>query len=212
MPSDLPWPARLGVTLVAVSALLLAGCSRPPGQSGPSSSAAPSSGTGSPACNLITPDIAAKVEPGLIPVGQNSPARPPGSKAYLCTYSSKSKEGGLTALSVALTSPASAADISRAKSTADCSPVTGIGDFACLQWTGYFRGEAGGASANVVLMAVRGNETLEMPYVASPPMPGSGVPDGDTMARALSQAAVDAGWGNGTALSVPSAPPMGSTR
>lgn len=209
MPSHHSWPTRLGVMLVAVPALFLAACSQPAGQSGQTSSSGPSSGTGSPACNLITPEIAAKVEPGLMPAGQNSPARPPGSKAYLCTYSSKSKEGGLTALSVALTSPASAADISKAKSTPDCSPVTGIGDFACLQWTGYFRGEAGGASANVVLTAVRGNETLEMPYVASPPMAGSGVPDGDAMARALSQAAVDAGWGNGAALSVPAAPPAG---
>ncbi|MCB5292655.1 hypothetical protein [Arthrobacter sp. SO3] len=40
-------------------------------------------------------------------------------------------------------------------------------------------------------------------------MAGSGVPDGDAMARALSQAAVDAGWGNGTTLSVPAAPPVG---
>jgi hypothetical protein len=131
-----------------------------------------------------------------------------GSKAYLCSYSSKS-DAGITALSVALTSPAAADDISNARSTSDCSPVTGIGDFACLQWTGYFRGEAGGASANVVLTAVRGNETLEMPYVASPPMAGAGVPDGDAMARALAQAAVDAGWGNGAALSVPAAPPVG---
>jgi hypothetical protein len=187
--------------------LALAACSQPAG--GTSSSRAPSSSTGNPACDLITPEIAAKAGSGLVPVGQNSPAKPQGSKAYLCTYSSKSKDAGATFLSVALTSPASAADISRAKSTSDCSPVAGIGDFACLQWTGYFRGEAGGASANVVLIAVRGNETLEMPYVAPPPMAGSGVPDGDAMARALSQAAVDAGWGNGTALGVPAAPPVG---
>ena len=191
----------------ALLALFLSACSQPAGQSGPASSPA-SSGTGNPACDLITPEIAAKAEPGLVPVGQISPARPPGSKAYLCSYSSKSDKG-LTALSVSLTSPASAAEISEAKSTSDCSPVTGIGDFACLQWTGYFRGEAGGASANVVLTALRGNETLEMPFAASPPMAGAGIPDGDAMARALSQAAVDAGWGNGTALSVPAAPPVG---
>jgi hypothetical protein len=115
-------------------------------------------------------------------------------------------EGGLTALSVALISPASAQDISKAESASDCSPVTGIGDFACLQWTGYFRGEAGGASANVVLTAVRGDETLEMPYVTSAPMDGAPAPDGDAMARALAQAAVDAGWGNGSPLGVPAAP------
>lgn len=115
-------------------------------------------------------------------------------------------EGGLTALSVALISPASAEDISKAKSVSDCPPVTGIGDFACLQWTGYFRGEAGGASANVVLTAVRGDETLEMPYVTSAPTDGADAPDGDAMARALTQAAVDAGWGNGTPLGVPAAP------
>ncbi|MGX1161800.1 hypothetical protein FBY31_4140 [Arthrobacter sp. SLBN-100] len=196
--------------MAAVLALFLAACSPPAGQNGPASPDGSSSSTGSPACGLITPEIAAKVEPGLVPVGENSSARPPGSKAYQCTYSSKSKEGGMTALSVALTSPASAADISKAKSTSDCSPVTGIGDFACLQWTGYFRGEAGGASANVVLTAVRGNETLEMPYVTGPPMAGGGVPDGDAMARALSQAAVDAGWGNGGPLSVPAAPAVGA--
>lgn len=204
MPSRRSCPARLGVRFVSILVLFLAACSQPAGQGGPASS-----GTGNPACDLITPEIAAKAEPGLVPVGQISPAKPPGSKAYLCTYSSKSKETGMRALSVALTSPASEADIAKAKSTPDCSPVTGIGDFACLQWTGYFRGEASGASANVVLTAVRGNEILEMPYGAPPPLAGFGVPDGDAMARALSQAAVDAGWGTGTALSVPAAPPVG---
>ena len=189
--------------LVAVLVLFLSACAQPGAQNGPTSS-----GSGSPACDLITPEIAAKAVPGIMPVGQNSRARPLGTKAYLCTYSSKS-DTGMTALSVSLISPASAADISKAKSTSDCSPVTGIGDFACLQWTGYFRGEAGGPSANVVLTAARGNETLEMPYVVGPPMDGAGVPDGDAMARALTQAAVDAGWGNGSALSVPSAPPVG---
>lgn len=198
---------RLGGTLVALCALFLAACSQPAGQGGPPS-VAPSSGTGSPACALITPEIAAKAVPGIMPAGQNSPAKPPGSKAYQCLYSTKSASG-MTALSVALTSPASDADISKAKSTSDCSPVAGIGDFACLQWTGYFRGEAGGASANVVLTAVRGNEVLEMPYVTGPPMAGGGVPDGNVMGRALSQAAVDAGWGNGTPLGVPAAPPVG---
>lgn len=215
---------RAGVKSVittAVLALLLAACSQPPGQGGPAStSALPASaggaggtvgrpGTGSPACDLITPEIASKVEPGLIPVGQNSPDRPMGSKAYLCSYSSKSPERGLSALSVALVSPASDADIAKAKATSDCSPVSGIGDFACLQWTGYFRGEAGGASANVVLTAVKGSETLEMPYVTGPPMDGGTVPDGNVMAKALAQAAVDAGWGNGSQLNVPAAPPVG---
>jgi hypothetical protein len=193
---------------MALLVLFLAGCGQPAGQGGPSSPATPSSGTGSPACDLITPEIAAKAVPGIMPAGRNSPAKPPGSKAYECIYSSKS-DTGMTALSVALTSPASASDISKAKSTSDCSPVAGIGDFACLQWTGYFRGEAAGASANVVLTAVRGNEVLEMPYVTGPPMEGGGVPDGNAMGRALSQAAVDAGWGNGTALDVPAAPPVG---
>lgn len=194
--------------LMALLALFLAGCGQPGGKGGPTPSAAPSSGTGSPACALITPEIAAKAVPGIMPAGQNSPAKPPGSKAYQCLYSTKSASG-MTALSVALTSPASDADISKAKSTSDCSPVAGIGDFACLQWTGYFRGEAGGASANVVLTAVRGNEVLEMPYVTGPPMAGGGVPDGNAMGRALSQAAVDAGWGSGTPLGVPAAPPVG---
>ena len=115
MPRRQSWPALLGVTLVAGLALFLPACSQPAGQSGPTSSTS----TGNPACDLITSEIAAKTEPGLVPVGQISPARPPGSKAYLCTYSSKS-DTGMTALSVALTSPASAADISKAKSTPDC--------------------------------------------------------------------------------------------
>jgi len=204
------WPTQPGMTFVAALTLFLSACSLPAGQNGPTSSAGSAAGTSSPACDLITPEIAARVEPGLVPVGQNSADRPMGSKAYLCTYSSKSMDKGLAALSVALTSPASADDISKAKSTSDCSPVMGIGDFACLQWTGYFRGEAGNVSANVVLNAVRGTETLEMPYVVDPPAAGGGIPDGDAMARALSQAAVDAGWGNGTALSVPAAPALGA--
>lgn len=35
------------------------------------------------------------------------------------------------------------------------------------------------------------------------------VPDGNAMARAVSQAAVDAGWGNGAPLNVPAAPAVG---
>jgi hypothetical protein len=189
--------------LVAVLAMVLSACSQPGAPDGP-----PSSTTGNRACDLVTPEIAAKVDPGFVPGGRQNPAWPLGSKAYLCSYTSKS-DTGMTALSVSLTSPATAADVARAKSTSDCSPVTGIGDFACLQWTGYFRGEAGGASANVVLTAVRGNETLEMPFVTGPPIAGAGIPDGDAMARTLSQVAVDAGWGNGTALSVPAAPAVG---
>lgn len=42
-----------------------------------------------------------------------------------------------------------------------------------------------------------------MPYVTGPPVAGAGIPDGDAMASVLAQAAVDAGWGNGTTLSVP---------
>lgn len=92
----------------------------------------------------------------------------------------------------------------------DCSPVAGIGDFACFQWTGWFRGEPGGASANTVLKAVRGNESLDLRVVATPPMAaGIPVPDGNATARALAQAAVEGGWGNGSALSVPAAPPVG---
>ncbi|WP_427115323.1 hypothetical protein [Pseudarthrobacter scleromae] len=168
-------PAAVPVLFLAASALL-GGCSQPGNQNTPAPAPRPSTGGTSPACDLITPEIAAKVVPGIMPAGQNSSDRPPGSKAYLCTYSSKSMDGGITALSVALTSPASSQDISTAKSAPDCSPVTGIGDFACLQWTGYFRGEAGGASANVVLTAVRGDETLEMPYVTSAPMNGAPAP------------------------------------
>ena len=201
---------RFGGILTAVLALLVAACSQPGGQNTQGPGPRASSGATSPACDLITPEIAAKAVAGVMPVGQNSSDRQPGSKAYTCAYSVKSMEGGITALSVALISPASAGDISTAKAASDCLPVPGIGDFACLQWTGYFRGEAGGASANVVLTAVRGDETLEMPYITSPPMNGAGVPDGDAMARALAQAAVEAGWGNGTELRVPAAPAVGA--
>ncbi|MGM9473531.1 hypothetical protein ACS5PJ_16200 [Pseudarthrobacter sp. YS3] len=208
MPSRQSPPVRPAVTLMAMLVLLLTSCAAPAGQGGPAPSGA-SIGTTSPACDLITPEIAAKTVPGVIPVGQNTPDRPMGSKAYSCGYMSKSDQG-MTDLSVALTSPASDADIAKAKSTSDCSPVTGIGDFACLQWTGYFRGETSGASANTVLTAVRGNETLELIYLASPPSAGAGIPDGDAMARALAQAAVDAGWGTGTALNIPAAPTVGA--
>ncbi|MDQ4489391.1 hypothetical protein RBS60_04160 [Sinomonas sp. ASV486] len=206
---------RAGVVLVGTLALLLAGC----GQSGPTTSSSSSSSSsadnpassssssgGNPACDLITPAIAAKVDPGQVPMS-NSPARPGGSGAYGCGYYSRSVKGN--GLSVALTTPASAADIAAAKKTPDCAPVTGIGDFACFQWTGYFRGEPS-ASANTILMAVRGNESLDFRYLAMPPMDaGTPAPDGNATARALSQALVDAGWGNGSALSVPSAPAVG---
>ncbi|GAA2203586.1 hypothetical protein [Sinomonas flava] len=193
--------------------LFLSACA----QGGAGSSSAPgtsaSSGTGNPACDLITPEIAAKVDPTLSGSGGGQPGKPPGSPAYLCGYTSKSDKG-LNALSVALTSPASADDIEDVKKTSDCYPVTGIGDFACFQWTGWFRGEGSGASANTILHAVRGTETLDLRYLAPPPtIPGSSAtgpsPDGTAVARAVAQAAVDAGWGNGTALDVPSAPQVG---
>ncbi|WP_235009472.1 hypothetical protein [Arthrobacter sp. SLBN-83] len=88
--------------------------------------------------------------------------------------------------------------------------VDGIGDFACLQWSGWFRGEPGGASANTVLKAVRGNESLDLRIVDTPPMsPEIPVPNGNAAARAIAQAAVEAGWGNGTTLNLPSAPQDG---
>lgn len=134
--------------------------------------------------------------------------KPAGSPAYVCSYLNKSKKS--PALSVSLTSPASAAEIAEAKKTPDCSTVEGVGDFACMQWTGWFRGEANGASANTVLKAVRGTESLDLRIVDFPPIsPEIPVPDGDATARALTQAVVDGGWGNGSALKVPSAPPVG---
>ena len=197
---------RSCLALSAALVLLLGACA----QGGTTPSAGPpSSGSGNPACDLITPEIAAKVDPSFAGMGQNQAAKPPGSPAYLCSYMSKSDQG-MNALSVALTSPASGAEIAEAKTTPDCSPAAGIGDFACFQWTGWFRGEAGGASANTVLKAVRGSESLDLRIVATPPMTsGIPVPDGNTTARALAQAAVEGGWGNGSALSVPSAPPVG---
>ena len=199
--------ARFRAPVMALALLLfLAACAQ--GNPAPSSTR-PSSGSGNPACDLITPAIAATVDPSFIGMGQNQAAKPPGSPAFLCGYSSKSDKG-MTALSVALISPASAARIADAKKTPDCSPVAGIGDFACFQWTGWFRGEPGGASANTVLTAVRGTETLDLRLVASPPMsPADPGPDGTATARTLAKAAVDAGWGNGSALSVPSAPAAG---
>ncbi|HKU01535.1 MAG TPA: hypothetical protein VJQ80_01875 [Arthrobacter sp.] len=121
-----------------------------------------------------------------------------------------SKSEKVLALSVSLTSPASDADIADAKKAPDCSVVEGIGDFACMQWTGWFRGEPGGASANTVLKAVRGTESLDLRIVATPPIAaGTPVPDGNASAHSLAQAVVEAGWGNGNGLRVPAAPPVG---
>lgn len=195
---------RVALVLMA-SVLLASGCA--PGGPAPSSSPSSSSSSGNPACDLITPAIAAKVDPGQVPM-TNSPARPGGSKAYLCGYFSRTAKGNF--LSVSLTSPASAADIAAVKKTPDCSPVTGIGDFACFQWTGWFRSEGSGASANTILVAAKGSETLDFRYVAMPPMTeGSAGPDGTATAKALAQGLVDAGWGNGSTLTVPTAPPVG---
>ena len=150
------------------------------------------------------------MDPSFVGTGQNQAGKPPGSPAYLCGYASKSDKG-LNALSVALTSPASAADLAETKKSPDCSPAAGIGDFACFQWTGWFRGAPGGESANTVLKAVRGNESLDLRIVATPPRsPGIPVPDGNAAARALAHAAVETGWGNGSPLTVPSAPRVGA--
>lgn len=199
---------RLGLALSAALALLLGGC----GQGVPPSSStqSPSSRSGNPACDLITQEIAAKIDPSLAQMGQS--AKPPGSRAYVCSYMSMSDKGRV--LTVSLASPASAAEIAEAKKTPDCSAVEGIGDFACMQWTGWFSGEANGASANTVLKAVRGNESLDLRFLLPPPtVPGpTGTrppPDGTATARALAEAAVEGGWGNGSTLSVPSAPPVG---
>ncbi|WP_254703452.1 hypothetical protein [Pseudarthrobacter sp. C4D7] len=201
-----PGIRALGTCAMAVAALVmsLAGCAQ--GGSPSSPTQAKPAGSGNPACDLITPAIAAKVDPGLVQVGQYD--KPAGSPAYLCSYMSKYEK--VLALSVSLISPASAADITDAKKAPDCSAVDGIGDFACMQWTGWFRGEPGGASANTVLKAIRGKESLDLRIVAMPPIAaGTPVPDGNISARALAQAAVDAGWGNGTDLRVPPAPAVG---
>ncbi|WP_415854019.1 hypothetical protein [Sinomonas sp. G460-2] len=201
---------RKNLLPVAALALVLAGCAQPTAHGGPTPSSS-SSGSGNPACDLITPGIvAARIGPGLSRVGQQMPAKPPGSRDYECAYSSKTGSG-LTGFTVVFASPASAEDIAQVKKTPDCAQVTGIGDFACLQWTGYFGGGDPHTSANAVLMAVRGDETLQLHYVAPGPLlPGSAAPDGNTMAHAVAAAAVDAGWGNGSALSVPPAPPVGA--
>lgn len=203
---------RTVLMLPAALALLLGGCTQGGTPSSPTRppSAEPtqtaSSRSGSPACDLITPEIAVKIDPGLAQMGTGG--KPPGSPAYVCSYMSKADK--VLALTVSLTTPASAAEIDETKKTPDCSVVEGIGDFACMQWTGWFRGEAGGASANTVLKAVRGNEALDLRVVAMPPMsPATPVPDGDATARALAQALVEGGWGNGADLRVPSAPPVG---
>lgn len=199
---------RIGLALSAALALLLGGC----GQGVPPSSStqSPSSRSGNPACDLITHEIAAKIDPSLAQMGQSG--KPPGSPAYVCSYMSMSDKGRV--LTVSLTSPASEAEIAEAKKTPDCPAVEGIGDFACMQWTGWFRGEANGASANTVLKAVRGNESLDFRFLLPPPtVPGptgtGPLPDGNAAARALAEAAVEGGWGNGSPLSVPAAPPAG---
>lgn len=206
--------------LSAALALFLGGCTQGGTPSSPTRSPSseptqspstrptepPSPGSGSPACDIITPVIAAKIDPGLAQMGTGG--KPAGSPAYVCSYMSKSSKS--RALSVSLTSPASAPQIAETKNTPDCSAVEGIGDFACMQWTGWFRGEPGGASANTVLKAVRGNESLDLRIVDAPPItPDFPVPDGDATARALAQALVEGGWGNGAELHVPAAPPVG---
>ena len=199
--------SRQGLVLSVALALLLGACAQ--GGPPPSPSPSPSSASGNTACDLITPEIAAKIDPTFAGTRQVQAGKAPGSPTYQCGYISKSDKG-MNALTVALTSPASAADIAEAKKAPDCSPVAGIGDFACFQWSGWFRGEANGASANTVLKAVRGNESLDLRVVAMPPMSsGIPVPDGNATARALAQAAVEGGWGNGSELSVPPAPPVG---
>ena len=211
---------RTVLILSAALAFLLSGCTQggtpsSPTQSSSSGSAqspstkaaeSPMAVSGSPACDLITPEIAAKIDPDLAQMG--SEGKFGGSPAYGCGYMSKASKS--RALSVSLTSPASAAQIAETRKTPDCSAVEGIGDFACMQWTGWFRGESGGASANTVLKAVRGNESLDLRIVEFPPIsPEFPVPDGDAAARALAQALVEAGWGNGAELRVPPAPPVG---
>ena len=196
-------PRTLPVVLAAL-VFGLAACAQ--GGSPSSPTQAKPAGSGNPACDLITPAIAAKVDPGLVQMGQTG--KPAGSPAYLCSYMSKYEK--VLALSVSLISPASAADITDAKKAPDCSVVDGIGDFVCMQWTGWFRGEPGGASANTVLKAVKGKESLDLRIVAMPPIAaGTPVPDGNVSAHALAQAAVEAGWGNGTELRVPPAPSTG---
>ncbi|WP_250545935.1 hypothetical protein [Paenarthrobacter sp. DKR-5] len=202
--------ARKVLVCFCVLAVPLSACGQ--GGSPPSSSRPPTAPGGNPACDLITPQIAATVDPAFKDTGQIQTGKPPGSPAYLCGYMSKSK--GLSNISVALISPASSAQLAETRRTPDCSPVAGIGDFACFQWSGWFRGEGGGASANTILKAVRGTESLDLRYLVPPPtIPGSTttgpLPDGNAAARALARAAVEAGWGNGSALSVPSAPPAG---
>ncbi|BCW83120.1 hypothetical protein NicSoilE8_07930 [Arthrobacter sp. NicSoilE8] len=207
MVADRKLVLRLMAMLSAAVALVLGGCTQGGTLSSPTQSLSTTpAGSSSPACDLITPDIAVKVDPGLAQMGQGG--KPAGSPAYLCSYMSKANKG--RTLSVSLTSPASAAEIVEAKQTPDCSTVAGIGDFACMQWTGWFRGEPGGASANTVLKAVRGNESLDLRIVDMPPIsPEFPVPDGEATARALAQALVDGGWGNGSELRVPPAPSVG---
>lgn len=126
----------------------------------------------------------------------------------MCSYMSKTSQSRV--LSVTLSTPASESEIAEAKKTPDCAAVAGIGDFACIQWTGWFRGEPGGASANTVLKAVRGSEALDLRIIDMPPRaPEIAGPDGDAAARSLAQAVVEGGWGNGTELRVPAAPPVG---
>lgn len=196
----------LSVAVMLILAACAAGGPSSPPPSGPASGSR-SSSSGSPACDLITPELAAKVDPDLGQMG--AAGKPPGSRAYGCSYMTKTQKG-FGVLSVELISPASPTDIGETKKTPDCSPVTGLGDFACFQWTGWFRSEPGGASANTILKAARGSESLDLRYLAAPPgMSGAPVPDGNATARALAQVLADAGWANGSPLGIPSAPPVG---
>ena len=100
-----PWRS---LAVSAALALLVAGC----GQANPSSSPqSPSPKSGNPACDLITQEIAAGIDPDLTQMGVGG--KPAGSRAFTCSYMDLSNKSRV--LSVSLTSPASAVEIAEAK-------------------------------------------------------------------------------------------------
>jgi len=221
-------PRRILALPLLTAALLLTACTQPAAQTGsPSptvgaSSASPAvtpllppggmvgtppQATG-PACNLVTPGIAAaRIGPGLTGTGHegsDAVQGPSGSpfpyQHFFCTYAGKSADGYL-GLSVDLVSPAPADLLTQTRQTPDCLPVGGVGDFACERWSEP-PANAPAPQEAVDLISVRGGNTLKLSYSAS----GKYLRDGNAMGQSLALVAMDAGWGNGSPLNVPAAP------
>ncbi|UKA61815.1 hypothetical protein [Arthrobacter sp. FW306-04-A] len=205
---------------VAAAALLLGACSQPAAQSGPAQSlttaaspGAPDAKTGTPpratgpACDLVTPEIAARIGPGLAGTGHqgaDAVAVPSGSPVpyqhSFCTYFSKAADGYL-GLSVDLVTPAPKELLALSMKTPGCLPVDGVGDFACERWSEP-PANAPTPQQEVDLISVRAGSTLKLSYTAS----GKYLRDAQAMGQSVAELARDAGWGTGSPITVPVPP------